>query len=211
MTFQLPRIYPITDRRLSGISHTEQVTRLADAGAAFIQIREKYLSSGEFYAEAAKALEFARTRGIRVIINDRVDIALLLGAAGVHLGQQDLPPDAARKLLGADAIIGYSTHTLEQAMEAVKMPVDYIAFGPIFPTTTKEDPDPTVGLELLRQIREATNNIPLVAIGGITRQNAVSVFEAGADSVAVISDLISDPAAIFSKFAELNDLKSPGT
>lgn len=140
------------------------------------------------------------------MINDRVDIALMIGAAGVHLGQEDLPPQAARKLLGPNAIIGFSTHTLEQAVEAAKMPVDYIAFGPIFPTSTKENPDPTVGLERLREIREATGKIPLVAIGGITRENAASVFEAGADSIALISDLISHAATIASKYREFNEL-----
>lgn len=206
MIFQLPRIYPITDRRLSGISHAAQITLLSDGGAEFIQIREKELSSGEFFAEAEAAMAVARARGLRIMINDRVDIALMIGAAGVHLGQEDLPPQAARKLLGPNAIIGFSTHTLEQAVEAAKMPVDYIAFGPIFPTSTKENPDPTVGLERLREIREATGKIPLVAIGGITRENAASVFEAGADSIAVISDLISNAATIASKYREFNEL-----
>lgn len=206
MIFQLPRIYPITDRRLSGISHAAQITFLSDGGAEFIQIREKEFSSGEFFAEAEAAMAVARARGLRIMINDRVDIALMIGAAGVHLGQEDLPPQAARKLLGPNAIIGFSTHTLEQAVEAAKMPVDYIAFGPIFPTTTKENPDPTVGLEKLREIREATGKIPLVAIGGITRENAASVFEAGADSIAVISDLISNAATIASKYREFNEL-----
>lgn len=206
MIFQLPRIYPITDRRLSGISHAAQITLLSDGGAEFIQIREKELSSAEFFAEAEAAMAVARARGLRIMINDRVDIALMIGAAGVHLGQEDLPPQAARKLLGPNAIIGFSTHTLEQAVEAAKMPVDYIAFGPIFPTTTKENPDPTVGLEKLREIREATGKIPLVAIGGITRENAASVFEAGADSIALISDLISHAATIASKYREFNEL-----
>lgn len=206
MIFQLPRIYPITDRRLSGISHAAQITLLSDGGAEFIQIREKELSSAEFFAEAEAAMAVARARGLRIMINDRVDIALMIGAAGVHLGQEDLPPQAARKLLGPNAIIGFSTHTLEQAVEAAKMPVDYIAFGPIFPTTTKENPDPTVGLEKLREIREATGKMPLVAIGGITRDKATSVFEAGADSIAVISDLISNAATIASKYREFNEL-----
>lgn len=191
MPFELPKLYPITDRRLSGLSHAEQVARLVEGGAVFIQLREKHLSPREFYREAEEALKVARARGAKLIINDRADIALTLDADGVHLGQDDVPPEAARALLGEGAVIGFSTHSVEQAIAAARLPVDYIAVGPVFATTSKERPDPQVGLEGLRRVREAVGRIPLVAIGGVTRENAPSVLAAGADSVAVISALLS--------------------
>lgn len=183
------RLYPLTDRRLSGLSHAEQVARLTDAGATLVQLREKVLAPLDFYLEAETALRVARRRGIKIIINDRVDIALALKADGVHLGQDDLPPEAARRLLGPDAIIGYSTHNLDQARLAARMPIDYVAIGPIFATSTKENPDPEVGLYGLRLTREAVGTIPLVAIGGITFDNSEDVLAAGADAVAIIRDL----------------------
>jgi thiamine-phosphate pyrophosphorylase len=187
----LPHVYPITDVELSGISHAEQVVLLADGGATFVQLREKKLPALDFYHQAKTALTVAAERGVRVIINDRVDIALALGATGVHLGQDDLPPEEARKLLGNDAIIGYSTHSVRQAIAGAAFPVDYIAIGPIFETGTKANPDPVVGLEGLLAVRKAIGDMRLVAIGGITRENATSAVEAGADSVAVISSLLS--------------------
>jgi thiamine-phosphate pyrophosphorylase len=202
--FNLPKIYPVTDRRLSGLSHAEQVERLTAAGARFIQLREKSLAPKDFLAEAERALEIARRREARIIINDRADIALAVGADGLHLGQDDLPPEAARKILGPEAVIGFSTHDIEQAVEAVKLPVDYIAIGPVFATATKENPDPVVGLEGVRRVRRAIGSFPLVAIGGITRENFRSVLEAGADSVAVISDLVSDAENISASFRKFN-------
>src|SRR5687768_5154472 len=134
----LPKIYPITDTRISGgLTHAEQVTRLRAGGARLIQLREKHLSPREFYHEAEAALAVARERNTRLIINDRADIALALGADGVHLGQDDLSPSAARRLLGPRFIIGYSTHSVAQAVEAARLPVDYVAVGPIFETGTK--------------------------------------------------------------------------
>src|SRR5437762_3670766 len=114
MSLQLPRVYPITDRSISSLTHAEQVARLIEGGATFIQLREKTETPREFFADAAPALRVARDAGVTLLINDRVDIALALGADGVHLGQTDLPVIAARKLLGPKAIIGYSTHNLEQ-------------------------------------------------------------------------------------------------
>ena len=199
------RIYPITDIQISGLSHADQVSLLADGGATFIQLREKNLPAIDFYNEALASLVVARQRGITVIINDRVDVALAVGAAGVHLGQDDLPPDAARKLLGDDAIIGYSTHNVSQASAAANLPVDYVAIGPIFPTGTKTNPDPVVGLDGLRAVRYAIGDIPLVAIGGITESNAAAVIEAGADSVAVITALLSGgPTAISDRYRSLS-------
>lgn len=199
MSFELPNLYPITDRRLSGLSHAEQVARLIEGGASFIQLREKHLSPREFYREAEEALKVARGRGVRLVINDRADIALALGADGVHLGQDDMPPEAARSLLGEDAIIGLSTHSIEGAIAATHLPVTYVAIGPVFATSSKENPDPVVGLDGVRRVRDAFGHtLPLVAIGGITRDNARSVLDAGADSVAVIGALLvpSDPARI---------------
>ena len=197
------RLYPLTDRRVSGLSHAEQVARLADAGATLIQLREKALSPLDFYQEAAAALRVARERGIKIIINDRVDIALALQADGVHLGQDDLPPEAARRLLGPEAIIGFSTHNLDQARLTAEMPVDYVAIGPIFATSTKENPDPEVGLPGLKVVREAVGATALVAIGGITLANSQEVLSAGADAAAMISDLWIDGAPSAALFQHL--------
>ena len=196
MKFEIPKIYPITDTLISGIPHAEQVERLIAGGAEIIQLREKRASPNEFYEAAKLAVRIAQKQNVKIIINDRVDIALALKADGVHLGQDDLPPEQARAILGENAIIGYSTHTLEQALAAIKSPIDYLAFGPIFGTQTKENPDATVGLEMLNTVRNATGNFPMVAIGGINAQNASSVFEAGADSAAIISAILSDAAHI---------------
>jgi thiamine-phosphate pyrophosphorylase len=204
MTLSLPKLYPITDARISGLSHAEQVERLAEGGATFVQLREKNASPRDFYMAAYEAVQVARRLGVQVIINDRVDIAIAVGADGVHLGQDDLPPEKARALLGASRIIGFSTHNLEQALAACSAPVDYIAIGPAFQTSTKEKPDPVVGLEAIAKIKRGTSK-PLVAIGGITLELARSVIEAGADSVAIISDLYSNEgiAARTRKFLRL--------
>ena len=191
MTRSLPKVYPITDIRLSGLSHVEQVERLAAGGATLIQLREKSLSPLEFFQHAKSAVEFAQRRSIRIIINDRSDIALATKADGVHLGQDDLTPEAARRMLGPDAIIGYSTHNLEQARRALSLPIDYLAIGPIFATSSKTDTEPIVGLEGLRSVASIASGLPLVAIGGITAANAPAVIAAGASSVAVISALLT--------------------
>ena len=193
---QLPRVYALTDVQLSGLSHGEQVELLSAGGASLIQLREKRMPALELYEQARAAVAVAERSGVQLIINDRVDVALAIGARGVHLGQDDLPPEAARKMLGANAIVGYSTHTVAQALEAVKLPIDYLAIGPIFKTTTKTDTSPVLGLEGLRAVRRAIGEFPLVAIGGITHANARDSIEAGADSVAVISALLSDPNRI---------------
>jgi thiamine-phosphate pyrophosphorylase len=183
------RLYPVTDRPLSLLSHAEQVAQLSEGGATLIQLREKVLSTLDFYHQAEAALQVARERGVKIIINDRVDIVLALKADGVHLGQDDLPPAAARRILGPDVIIGFSTHTPEQALLAAKMPVDYVAIGPIFPTSTKQTSNPTVGIDGLRQVRQAIGTVPIVAIGGITLENSEAVLSAGADAVSVIRDI----------------------
>jgi len=190
MPFSLPKLYPITDVFISGLSHAEQIERLAAGGASLIQLREKHASPREFYQVALEAMIVAKRLGVQLVINDRVDIAIAVKADGVHLGQDDLPPGKARMLLGEDRIIGSSTHTLDQALEADSAPVDYIAIGPAFPTSTKENPDAIVGTANIREIKSRISK-PLVAIGGITLESARSVIDAGADSIAVISDLLA--------------------
>ena len=161
-----------------------------------IQLRDKGASAGKLYSQALEYLSVLNPYGARLILNDRPDIAAMSGAGGVHVGQEDLPVEDARAICGADAWVGVSTHNMEQLREAVLTSADYIAVGPIFPTASKQNPDPVVGLDLLRQARQMTRK-PLVAIGGITIESAADVLRAGADSVAVIRDLISapDPAA----------------
>lgn len=183
------RTYPITDRSLSGLSHADQVAALASRGMTIVQLREKDLSPVEFYREAEQAITVARHHGVKIIINDRVDIALALKADGVHLGQDDLPVEAARRLLGNDVIIGLSTHNLAQAQQAARLPIDYLAIGPIFPTSTKESSNPPVGLVGLAEVRQAVSGMPLIAIGGVTVTNRDQVIAAGADSVAMIRDI----------------------
>jgi thiamine-phosphate pyrophosphorylase len=192
----LPRVYPLTDRSLAGMSHPEQVAQLVEGGATLIQLREKTLPSRQFYEQASSALQLARKRGVKIVINDRVDLALILGADGVHLGQDDLPPELARHLLGPEAIVGYSTHSIDQAKRAAMLPISYLAIGPVFSTKTKSDTAPEVGLAGVRAVKEIAGNLPVVAIGGITEARIPEILAAGADSVAVISAVLSDPAQI---------------
>lgn len=206
MRLELPKLYPVTDRRLSGLTHGEQVARLCEGGATFVQLREKRLSPREFYAEVSEALRVARRFGATVVVNDRVDVALAVGADGAHVGQEDMPPEAARALLGEGKVVGFSTHGVGQALEAARLPVDYVAVGPVFSTRSKENPDPVVGLEGVRRVRAAVGRaVKLVAIGGITAESAPSVLEAGADSVAVIGALLdtSDPSEITRRTRDL--------
>lgn len=208
-TFRLPRIYPLTDVQLSGLSHSDQVYLLGQGGATLVQLRDKKMPALEFYEHAKGALAVAARSGVRLIINDRADVALAVGAHGVHLGQDDMPPEAARRILGPKAIIGYSTHNIEQARKARTLPIDYIAIGPIFETATKTGTSPTLGLEGLQAVRQAVDNVPLVAIGGISHANARAVIEAGADSVAVISALLSGPDRIIDATRTLIQLLPP--
>jgi thiamine-phosphate pyrophosphorylase len=201
----IPAVYPITDVRLSGLSHAEQVRQLVEAGATLIQLREKHNPPKTFYPDAKAAIEFAHQNNAKIIVNDRVDIALALDADGVHLGQDDLPPAEARKLLGPDRVIGFSTHSIEQAKAALRRPIDYIAVGPVFGTNTKEKPDPTVGLDVVRQIRELIGgDLPLVAIGGIDHTTIASVIASGATSAAVIGSLFADGRSIGDNYRRLS-------
>jgi len=200
--FSFPNtLYAITDERIAGLDHVQQVERLIAGGAKLIQLREKQLPAREFYEIAVRVVALARPHGVRIIINDRVDIALAVQAAGVHLGQTDLTAIAARQLLGQNAVIGFSTHNPDQVKAAAKLPIDYLAFGPIFPTHTKENRDPVVGIDLLRQIRRLVPTIPLVAIGSISLSNASQVLDAGADAVAMIRALLDDDSEITSRTA----------
>ncbi|MCY7344840.1 MAG: thiamine phosphate synthase [Pyrinomonadaceae bacterium] len=203
MKLNLPKIYPITDVRISKLSHAAQVARLVDGGVTFIQLREKNASPKDFYESVKAVLELSRPRNVKIIINDRVDIALALKVDGVHLGQGDLPPEHARKILGERAIIGFSTHNLEQAAAAARLPIDYLAIGPVFATQTKENPAAAVGIEGVKKVREIVGDFPLVAIGGITSKNFREVLAAGADSAAIISDLLADADKISLKLQNL--------
>lgn len=192
----LPDVYAITDRSISGLLHADQVRQMIDGGIRLIQLREKHQAPGNWIEDAISAAKVARNDDVLLIVNDRVDIAMAIDADGVHLGQTDMPADAARRLLGPNKIIGISTHNVEQAKDALSQPVDYIAFGPIFSTTTKTDPDEVTGVERLREIRKIVGKMPLVAIGGIDRSNAGEVLANGADSVAVISCLLNGERSI---------------
>ena len=163
---------------------------LINAGVKVIQYRHKDTFHRAHWDECCTLAQRATEAGALFFVNDRADIALLSRADGVHLGQDDLPPNKAREFLGDDKLIGFSTHTQEHAKLANTFAIDYLAIGPVFATGTKKNPDPVVGLDMVRSVRSMTSK-PLVAIGGITMQNAHSVLAAGADAVAVIGDLLS--------------------
>jgi thiamine-phosphate pyrophosphorylase len=182
----LPRLYAIADASFG--DPVQLADSLISGGAKCIQLRNKNAGAREFLNQVERVLALVPA-DIRIIVNDRVDIARIAGAAGVHLGQTDLAPRAARTILGSGRIIGFSTHNLSQAIEAHQLPIDYIAVGPIFPTSTKQNADPAIGLEGLARIARAVHK-PIVAIGGIKLEAAAEVLKAGAQSVAVIRDLL---------------------
>lgn len=192
---QIPKLYAITDRQWSNCTHEEIVRMLLDGGASFIQLRDKEASGRELLDQAIACLKLTREAGATLIINDRVDVALTAGADGVHLGQDDLSVDEAREILGEDKIIGVSTHSIDQFRAALETSANYIALGPVFPTLTKENTAPVVGLEMVREARKLTDR-PLVAIGGINLGRAPEIIEAGADCVAVISALYPLPEKV---------------
>lgn len=189
---QLPKLYTITDTQLSNYTHAEIVQRLLAGGARLIQLRDKEASAKELLDAARECLQLTRAAGAKLIINDRVDVALTAEADGVHLGQDDLSVEEAREILEEGKLIGLSTHSLEQFQAALQTSADYLAVGPIYATTTKENPDPVVGLDLIAAANAITDR-PLVAIGGVTVERAPAVIAAGADSVAVISALYPWP------------------
>lgn len=194
----LPPLNAIIDQEVT-LQSGWTIPALADAylagGARFIQLRAKRAASGAFLAMCEDLVARARPAGALVIVNDRADIARLAGADGVHVGQDDLEPSAARRILGGSAVIGRSTHSVEQVRAAVRAPVDYIAVGPVFGTPTKDTGYREVGTAMVTQARalvqESGTNRPIIAIGGITLERAPDAIRAGATSVAVISDLLS--------------------
>ncbi len=189
--FTLPAIYPVLDtgslERL-GLDPLLAAEAFVEGGAQILQFRHKGFWSRDTFALASQIAKLCAEARVPFIVNDRADYAAILGA-GLHVGQEDLLPSDARRVIGPGAILGYSTHNPAQMAAAQSEPVDYVAFGPVFPTQTKQNPDPTTGIDTLRAVRALTA-LPLVAIGGITIHNAPAVWQAGADSVAVISDLL---------------------
>ncbi|MGH9727559.1 MAG: thiamine phosphate synthase [Candidatus Acidiferrales bacterium] len=196
-----PPLYAVLDEDLLKVPAQKCAWQLASAGVELIQYRAKHSSPRAYFEACSNLAEALASRNVRLIINDRPDIAAMAGAGGVHVGQQDLPPDDARRICGSGRWVGVSTHTLEQLRAAAKTSADYIAVGPIFSTSTKEKPDAVVGASFIREARKLTSK-PIVAIGGITRERAAEVYEAGADSIAVIRDLLetSDPVARATEF-----------
>ena len=193
--FSPSRLYVILDTRVLGSRDLPAVAaQLLQAGVRFLQYRHKAPFTRRSWEVCRTLAGLASQYEARFLVNDRADVALLCGASGVHLGQQDLPPELGRRLLSSreksEPLIGFSTHSLEQARQGDRLPVNYLAIGPVFPTLTKDQPDPVVGPEGVTAVR-ATVSKPLVAIGGITLENARAVLEAGADAVAVASDLLA--------------------
>lgn len=191
--FPTSRLYAIVDSNLLGpLGAPAAAAQLLRAGVRLLQYRHKGPWTRQSWNDCRAIAELARQHAAQFLVNDRADVALLCGAEGVHLGQQDLAPEHARRVLGAasDRLIGFSTHNLEQAREGDRLPVDYLAIGPVFATLTKQQPGPVVGLETVAAVRAAVKK-PLVAIGGITLENARTVLEAGADAVAVARDLLT--------------------
>ena len=182
----LPRLYGIADASFG--DPYKLASDLFEGGVRFLQVRDKNASSRDLLEEVERILAIAPV-GAQVIVNDRADVARLARAAGVHVGQTDLPVAAVREVVGTDSIVGISTHNLVQAIQADKLPVDYIAVGPVFPTSTKANAETVIGLDMLTAICREIHK-PVFAIGGIQLNDAGKVFEAGVHGVAVISDLL---------------------
>jgi thiamine-phosphate pyrophosphorylase len=201
---RLPAFYPIVDTGAAlarGLDPVRVATEILDGGARILQFRHKAFLSRQAFLWLEQMAGLARQAGATFVVNDRADLAKLFGAV-LHLGQDDLLPSVARRVVGVDAVVGYSTHNEAQLRAAMEEPADYVALGPIFGTSTKENPDATVGIAELRRVRPIASSRPLVAIGGITRANALDVRAAGADSLAIIADLFPDNGDIRSRVAE---------
>ena len=202
----LPRLYAILDAGMfpdAGVM-LKAAAELIDAGCTLLQYRNKNSNARLMLQQARELRRYSRVNtpasgGVKLIMNDRADLCLAAEFDGAHVGQDDLSPESVRRIIGADRWLGVSTHNPEQLREADLSSADYLAIGPVFATASKQNPDPVVGLEGVRRARALTKK-PLVAIGGITRANAASVIEAGADSVAVISDLLRDPGKSAEEF-----------
>jgi len=192
MRLVLPRLYVILDAALITFPERDCALSLAEAGVRLLQYRNKSAPARRYLDSSRELAETLRPRGVSFFVNDRPDVAALAGATGVHVGQEDLDVEQARRVLGQDKLVGVSTHNLEQFERAAASSADYIAVGPIYDTSTKANPDPVVGVDLLRRVRRLSDK-PVVAIGGITLEQAAAVIEAGADSVAVISGILSAP------------------
>lgn len=203
---QLPQLYPILDDAFLPVESRESRLRslassLLDAGITLLQYRNKKGSDRQQLDDARLLREILPKGRVKLILNDRADLAVLADFDGVHVGQTDLSPESARRVVGVNKIVGVSTHNREQLQQAIVSVADYVAIGPVFETTSKLNPDPVVGLEGVRMARSLTSK-PLVAIGGIGLENAMSVLETGADSVAVISAIFasSNPAKKIEEF-----------
>lgn len=200
---QLPRLYAILDT--SYFDDTASVCHAAEAisaiGVTLLQYRNKSGNARQMLEQASE-LKRRLPKSVKLIMNDRADLCLAAGFDGVHVGQDDLSPEGARKVIGNQLWLGVSTHNPAQVIEADRTSADYIAIGPVFGTTSKLNPDPVIGLQGVHAARQITRK-PLVAIGGITRANCPSVIEAGADAVAVISDFCRDPAKSAEEFLAL--------
>ncbi len=190
MRLVLPRLYVILDAALITSPERDCALSLAEAGVRLLQYRNKSAPARQYLDSSHQLAEVLGPLGVTFFVNDRPDVAFLAGANGVHVGQEDLDVEQARRIAGRDKLVGVSTHNLEQFERAAASSADYIAVGPVFPTSTKANPDPVVGLDFLRKVRGRTEK-PLVAIGGITLERAASAIEAGADSVAVISGILN--------------------
>ena len=204
----IPRHYAIVDSSAGESTQdlVENARQLVAAGCTLLQYRNKSGNARVMLDQARELRRQLRAEApaphVRLIMNDRADLCLAAEFDGVHVGQDDLSPESVRKIIGPDRWLGVSTHNPEQLSEADLTSADYLAIGPVFATSSKEKPDPVVGLEGVRRARALTRK-PLVAIGGITRANAVSVIEAGADSVAVISDLLREPRKSAEEFLRI--------
>jgi thiamine-phosphate pyrophosphorylase len=188
----LPRLYVILDAALLTVPETECADKLAAAGVRLLQYRNKRASARELLASSKRLSLLLIPQGVTFVVNDRADVALAAEANGVHVGQEDLGVEAARSVVGEGKLLGVSTHSLVQLKDAATTSADYVAVGPVFSTSSKANPDPVVGIELIRRARPLTDK-PIVAIGWITLERAAEVIEAGADSVAVISDILLAP------------------
>lgn len=210
MPLALPRLYVILDAGLLRQSAVELTEQLISAGVRLFQYRAKNAPARQTLEISSQLARLARKAGAIFFVNDRSDLAYLAGAHGVHVGQDDLSPEQARQVVGQDHWVGVSTHNLQQFQQAVAGSSDYVAIGPIFGTTSKANPDPVVGIDLIRPLRPLTRK-PVVAIGGISLQNAAQVIQAGADSVAVISDILCapDPAAQAARFVQRLNAVNP--
>lgn len=208
MIISLPRFYPILDSACFATSEAllRAAEQLVSAGARILQYRNKSADPARMLIDARELRQrvlFSQAGdSVTLIMNDRADLCLAADFEGLHVGQDDLSPARARKIVGTNRWLGVSTHNPAQVIEADKTSTDYIAIGPVFGTASKEKPDPVVGLDGVREARKLTSK-PLVAIGGITRANCAEVIEAGADSVAVISDLITDPRKSAEEFLRI--------